>query len=641
VRQSGFTGAAINAVTKSGTNKLRGSAYYIFSGNEWLGLQMQGEDVQTRAVSGRKFVPVQERTTWGATLTGPILKDRLFFSLSYEKFERLQPPNNAGFTPNASELAAIQARFASISAGAGREIPFGEPGGTTSNLTADEKKFAKLDWQVNADHRLSVRYSTTEGELPQFGAHTATSGARGVNSSPSGAGFAFDSYFYSQERKEEVWAGQLVSQWTPNLKTEIKCSATTQDQLTPTNTVLPLINILNVNGTSQSGAPIQGIVFLGTEFSRHGQGIFVDTTSYSATADYVWNNFVFTGGFDREQTDFLNLFRSGSYGQFDFNGTAGFASGTIAAYNRATYDPALRSAEDLSDFDITGLFGQAKWDISHRLSLIAGARFDMTGSDSRPLFNERLFNLTGFRNDGTLDGVNTVSPRVGFNWSADERRRLQVRGGVGRFLGRAPWVIFSNSYNQIGVGTFTSTTPPASLESYLRNEFDPANPIGTGPDTGTNDREVDWSDNKVKLPAVWRGNVAVDYRLPFLGTVASVEWVETRIVVAGKRDGQERVAACVVRSDTRADVNDRVKRLLDVRKCSFLPMERAVEESGMEYGGITPVGLPAHWRLLVDARVTTTDLVLIGSGVRHSKLVLPGRLVAHLPRAEVVEGLAR
>ena len=113
------------------------------------------------------------------------------------------------------------------------------------------------------------------------------------------------------------------------------------------------------------------------------------------------------------------------------------------------------------------------------------------------------------------------------------------------------------------------------------------------------------------------------------------------VVVAGKRDGQERVAACVVRSDTRADVNDRVKRLLDVRKCSFLPMERAVEESGMEYGGITPVGLPAHWRLLVDARVTTTDLVLIGSGVRRSKLVLPGRLVAHLPRAEVVEGLAR
>ncbi len=112
------------------------------------------------------------------------------------------------------------------------------------------------------------------------------------------------------------------------------------------------------------------------------------------------------------------------------------------------------------------------------------------------------------------------------------------------------------------------------------------------------------------------------------------------VVVAGRRDGEERVAACLVRSDTRADVNNRVKRLLDVRKCSFLSMERAVEESGMEYGGITPVGLPIGWRLLVDERVTTTDLVLIGSGVRRSKLVLPGRVLADLPSAEVVEGLA-
>ena len=112
------------------------------------------------------------------------------------------------------------------------------------------------------------------------------------------------------------------------------------------------------------------------------------------------------------------------------------------------------------------------------------------------------------------------------------------------------------------------------------------------------------------------------------------------VVVAGKRDGEERIAACVVRSDTRADVNNRVKRLLDVRKCSFLAMDRAVEESSMEYGGITPVGLPAGWRLLVDERVLTTDLVLIGSGLRRSKLVVPGRLVGELPGAEVVEGLA-
>lgn len=112
------------------------------------------------------------------------------------------------------------------------------------------------------------------------------------------------------------------------------------------------------------------------------------------------------------------------------------------------------------------------------------------------------------------------------------------------------------------------------------------------------------------------------------------------VVVAGRRDGAERVAACLVRADTRADVNNLVKRTLDVRKASFLPMDRAVEESRMEYGGITPVGLPAGWRLLVDPRVLDIDVAVIGSGVRRSKLLLPGALAAELPRAEVVAGLA-
>jgi prolyl-tRNA editing enzyme YbaK/EbsC (Cys-tRNA(Pro) deacylase) len=113
------------------------------------------------------------------------------------------------------------------------------------------------------------------------------------------------------------------------------------------------------------------------------------------------------------------------------------------------------------------------------------------------------------------------------------------------------------------------------------------------------------------------------------------------VVVSGKRAGEERVAACLVRADTRADVNNVVKRALDVRKASFLPMDRAVEESGMEYGGITPVGLPGHWRLFVDSRVVEMPVAIIGSGVRRSKLLLSGEALAALPRVEVVEGLGR
>jgi prolyl-tRNA editing enzyme YbaK/EbsC (Cys-tRNA(Pro) deacylase) len=111
------------------------------------------------------------------------------------------------------------------------------------------------------------------------------------------------------------------------------------------------------------------------------------------------------------------------------------------------------------------------------------------------------------------------------------------------------------------------------------------------------------------------------------------------VVVAGRRAGEERVAGCVVPAHTRADVNNRVRRLLDVRKATFLPMERAVEETGMEYGGITPVGLPAGWRLLVDESLRDVEVAVIGSGVRHSKLLLSGADLVDLPGAETVESL--
>ena len=113
------------------------------------------------------------------------------------------------------------------------------------------------------------------------------------------------------------------------------------------------------------------------------------------------------------------------------------------------------------------------------------------------------------------------------------------------------------------------------------------------------------------------------------------------VVVAGSRAGDERVAACVVRADTRVDVNTLVRKMLDVRKASFLPMDRAVEETEMEYGGITPIGLPDGWRVLVHEALLDEPVVVLGSGVRRSKLLVPGPLLADLPGAEVVPDLGR
>lgn len=113
------------------------------------------------------------------------------------------------------------------------------------------------------------------------------------------------------------------------------------------------------------------------------------------------------------------------------------------------------------------------------------------------------------------------------------------------------------------------------------------------------------------------------------------------VVVAGKREGVEKVAACMVLATTRADVNNVVRRRLDVRKATFLARDEAVERTGMEYGGITPIGLPDDWRVLVDADVAAAPVLVIGSGVRRSKLLLPGSVLASLPNSEVVPSLSR
>lgn len=113
------------------------------------------------------------------------------------------------------------------------------------------------------------------------------------------------------------------------------------------------------------------------------------------------------------------------------------------------------------------------------------------------------------------------------------------------------------------------------------------------------------------------------------------------VVVAGKRGGEPRIAACLILATTRADINNVVRKRLDVRKASFLPMADAVTLTGMEYGGITPIGLPEDWPVLIDAAVVDLPYAVVGSGLRKSKLLVPGKVLASWPAAEVVDGLAR
>lgn len=534
VRQSGFTGASINAVTKSGTNKFHGSAYYIFRGDEYLGVQLHGKNEREGAISGTTVIPKLERRTYGFTLGGPIIKDKLFFFGSYENFKSISAGRDRRFeTP---QEAQILARLQKYSTDAGKTIDWGNPvTDATTNTSTDKKYLGKIDWQINDQHRLSGRYTQTKGEVPQFGNFAGTTA--NLNGVTGGISTAVDGHFYSQRRKEETFAGQLVSQWTPSFKTELKYSETTQDQLTPLNTVAPMILITGLTGVDQTNGQTvtNGSYWAGTEQFRHGNQINVDQKQMSATADYVWNNFVFSGGFEREENDFFNLFRQSSFGLVAFRSLNDFLNDTNAVMQRNVFDPNVRDVADISEFTTNGLFAQARWDVNPRFNLLFGARYEFMESNIRPALNQSFLSATGFRNDGTVDGVTAFSPRVGFNLQLDRDRKTQLRGGFGHFLGRAPWVFFSNSFNATGVGSFTQfntgTAPaiPAKFGDFLKNQFDPANPIGTAPVVAgaVTRAEVDFADNNIDLPQVWRGNLALEHKLPFLNSGITLEIVHT------------------------------------------------------------------------------------------------------------------
>ncbi|MBI5690264.1 MAG: TonB-dependent receptor [Verrucomicrobia bacterium] len=535
VRQSGFTGAAVNAVTRSGTNQFKGSLYGYYSDQKYAAKDLVGGTAGTR--------PFDERRTWGATLGGPILKNRLFFFGNYEKFHREQTAPTPGLTPSTTDLTAINNAINAIKTASGKSFDQGTFGGAGVIVTEEEKKLYKLDWNITKDHRLSVRYNETVGTLPQFGRYSVFgSFANPILSAAiptTSAGTVLSSNFYAQIRTEEVYAGTLNSQWTPDFKTEFKYAKTSYEQLTTNPVVLPEVRIMGVSGINSAGANItNGVLAWGMEQFRHGNIIRVNTESYSGNADYFWKNFTFTGGFDREESDFFNLFRASSYGIFDYASVADFVADRPAAFSRAFYVQGTPAA-DLSSFSNTGVFGQAKWEITPRLTLTGGIRTDLVDSPTRPPLNQALVTALGVRNDGNIDGVQTFSPRVAFNWAVDSERSMQLRGGLGHFVGRAPWVFISNAYGNSGVGRFSITqssilgapnnTPP-TLTNYLRNTFDPANPIGVAPTDGdpTARRGIALLQDGLKLPSVWRGSLAVDRKVPGIGINVSAEAVFTR-----------------------------------------------------------------------------------------------------------------
>lgn len=529
VSQSGFTGASINAVTKSGTNRFSGSLYYYYNTDLLGDIQLEGKDV-AGATTGR-LNPV-ERVTRGATFGGPIIKDRLFFFLNYEDFELTTPPTDSGLPIiDAGNLAAITQRFSAYNTASGQTIDWGGQAGQAANVSSDEKILAKLDWNITASHRASLRYSQTEGVVPAFGRFGNASITFSGVSSTEGA-TALTSNFYSVSRTEESYAAELTSQWTANLRTEFRFSNNDYLQATPTDAIAPEVYIFGVTGVNRLGANVSnGIVVAGTEQFRHGNAIGADSQQISLKADYVLRDILLTFGAERESTEFLNVFRQGSYGLYGFRTVDDFLNDRPYSSVRNVIDRSVRGDADLAEFATTGIYAQAQWQVNPRLKLAGGLRYEFNEVPEAPRFNQDLEARTGFRNDGTLDGASYVSPRASFVLALDDERKTQVRGGVGHFLGRSPWVFFNNSYNNFGVGSFSiidNAPTQGAFTRYLTNDFDVESPIGSGADTGAGARAIDFTDADIKLPQVYRANLAIDHKIDFLSSSFTAEVIYTK-----------------------------------------------------------------------------------------------------------------
>ncbi|MSU65319.1 MAG: TonB-dependent receptor [Opitutus sp.] len=546
VSQSGFTGASINAVTKSGTNQFHGSAYYYYTDQDRQGANVFGSTAGTRAAL--------EQKTKGLTFGGPILKNRLFFFINYEKFDSTTS-DTAGLDPTATaqgtaDLAAINARLTAIkTAVGGSSLDFGTfPGRTAAVTQFNEISLVKIDWNISTDHRLSVRYNKTEGNLPVTGYYNRGGNGQSGYNPLAGSGIANSFYGtnlssngYAQARKEEVGAAQVFSQWSPNLKTEVRYAQNSYSQQTPVPILFPEINIFGISGLSAAGTTLtgaggaaSGAIGIGTERNRQGNVLKVDTKSYSASGEYLWRDYVLSGGFDHEESTFYNLFRGSSYGVFDFASVQDFVNDIPRTFLRSVYVKGTNPADE-SEFSINGIYGQAKWQPNRRLNVNFGLRYDWFTSGIRPPLNKDFVTAFGFGNDATIDGTTAVSPRVGFNYAVDDSRVTQLRGGVGHFVGRIPWVMVSNSFgnsgvgrSQIGIIVNSAATPTPKLVDYVKTSFDAKDPIGNVTSATLTRPSINLIAKNLQPPSVWRGNLAVDRKLTIFDSILTLELIHTR-----------------------------------------------------------------------------------------------------------------
>lgn len=491
-------GAAINIVTKSGTNDFHGSAYYAYT---------NAADLTGNGQSDSQFGGYRQVWTAGGTFSGPIIKDTLFFFLDYEESKQVCPCG-AGFGPigsNADNIIPITTDQLNqiIATAKGYGLQPGDIAGTGSGNQDEKRGLVKIDWNINDGHRLSFRYNETRGQQPVIQA--------GQGGSRPALGLS--SYWYTQDRSLKQGVLNLYDDWSDNFSSEASVSYARYHSTPTTLANQPMLQVyINQADPATQGAS----VFLGEDQFRHYNVLNVDTTTAFWAGTYTAGDHAIKGGVDYQRDKFYNLFGRTEFGNYIFSSIANFQAGKYAFYN--LYYPAPGySLNDIAArwaLDQYGLFLEDTWQATPNFSIQYGIRYDLPKAEGKPVHNAAFASAFGLDNSAT-PGSGVLEPRFSFNYSFDSDYKTQLRGGVGISESVTPGVWLSNPYTNNGV-TLTSTTA-------LSGTFNPDPYTQTPPAGAAPAPEVDVTDPHFKLPTVLKASVGVDRELPWWGLVMTVE----------------------------------------------------------------------------------------------------------------------
>ena len=447
VQYGNFQGGVINSVTKSGGNEFRGEVFYETTSDSMQGDTFSYEDMTTGQVNNRTVSGDFEETTWGATISGPIIKDRLFFVANYEEFEAVRPvltgPSGSGAT---NEVPGITQADVDAVRDITRSVYGYDPLDWKADqlTTFDEKIFLKLDWNINDMHRAVVSYQQTEGSTLNLNG-TSTS-----NSTPS---LGLLSQGYEFQTNLVSYKAQLFSDWTENFSTEFSYTRKEAENIT-SNLAGSDFAAVRVY-LDPAGFDNRSIMF-GPERSRHANQLTNDLDQFRLVGKYQAGNHRLTFGYERENLEIYNVFVQAANAEYEFASLADFEAGRASYinYQNAGSNNKIDGGAAFG-YSTNVLFAQDEFELNDRLTLRAGLRFDWYEMDDQPLENAAFEQAYGFKNTHTLDGISQLQPRFGFNYRVDDT--FQVYGGFGLFLGGSPNVWVSNNFTNTGnlIGQFS------------------------------------------------------------------------------------------------------------------------------------------------------------------------------------------